>query len=203
MGKVIPFSEIDVYLSSLKPKAIGCLVDTNFLFAALYQDVHPFSDDAEFLFEKLAEYQISIFTTVTTRNELLDLERRVIITEALMGMIAPHSKWRITNDVTKKLRAHKTWIDHEASTGRLPILSDYRIKETKELFFPIRASGKNGWLEICEEFLGGLNNRVSQIEQSLGLNYLQLRDNDSEKRFMTAHPSWEAMHAVVGKTYTC
>ncbi len=200
MGKVVPFSEIDIYLSSLKPKAIGCLVDTNFLFAALYKGVHPFSEDAEFLFEKLAEYQIPVFTTVTTRAELLDLQRRVIITEALMGIIAPNSNWRITNDVAKKLRAHKTWVDQEASAGRLPVLTDYRIKETKEVFTPVRASGKNGWLEICGEYLGELSDHMVQIEQKLGLNYLQLRGNDSEKQFMTVHPTWEAMHSIVGRT---
>ncbi len=200
MGNVIPFSQIDLYLNSIHPKAQGCLVDTNFLFAAMYKGVHLFSEDAEFLFEKLALYNIPVYTTITTRSELLDLERRIIITEALMGMLAPHSKWRISNEVAKKLKAHKTWIDQEANAGRLPLLTDYRIKQTKELFIPVRASGKNGWLEICDEVLGNLNERMAFIEKGLGLNYLRLRGEDSDARFLNEPLSWSKMHSLLGKT---
>ncbi len=199
MGRVVPFSEIDTFLKGFSSKIPGCLVDTNFIFAALYE-VHPFSDDAAFLFEKLAEYEIPIFSTVTTRTELMDLERRVMITEALMGMLAEKTKWRITHAVTQKLRAHKTWIDQQAHGDLLPILTDYRIKETKELFFPLKASGKNGWLEICKEFLNEMPKHMKQIETDLGLTYLNLRDSEIEKRYFPSKLDWDNMYAVSATT---
>lgn len=199
MGRVVPFSQIDKFLLGLGDQVTGCLVDTNFLFAALY-DVHPFSEDAQFLFEKLAQYHIPVFSTVTTRTELMDLERRVIITEALMGMLAAKTKWRITATVTQRLRAHKTWIDQQAKTDSLPILNDYRIKDSKELFFPNSASGKNGWLEICREYLGGLSNLMSEIENDLGINYLNLRDIDTERRYFPEKLEWDGMYAKAAKT---
>lgn len=69
MGKALPFSAIDQYLKGFQGPVAGCLVDTQFLVAAT-EELHPFYDDAGFLFEKLAEYKIPIFTTVTTRSEL-------------------------------------------------------------------------------------------------------------------------------------
>ena len=121
MGQVLPFSSIDQYLRNLKAPVTGCLIDTQFL-VAVTEELHPFYDDAGFLFEKLAEYKIPIFTTVTTRSEFVDIRRRFIITETLMGMLAPSSRWRISANVQKILRAQKVWIDTQAS-NRNPSLT--------------------------------------------------------------------------------
>lgn len=64
MERTFPFSSIDDFLRDLPKPVSGCLVDTQFLVATT-DDLHPFAEDADFLFEKLAEYKIPIFTTVT------------------------------------------------------------------------------------------------------------------------------------------
>ena len=69
MGQVIPFSEVDVYLTNLSNKS-GCLVDTNFLIA-LSEELHPFNEEARFLFEKIADHEIKLYCTVVNFNVTL------------------------------------------------------------------------------------------------------------------------------------
>lgn len=195
MGKAIPFSSIDQYLKSLKAPVPGCLVDTQFL-VAVTEELHPFYDDAGFLFEKLAEYQIPIFTTVTTRSEFVDIRRRFIITETLMGMLATSSKWKISGNVQKILRAQKTWIDAQASKESLPLLTDSRIKDCKECFMPKTQSGQIGWVQICREYLTGqLLQAWDILVEDLRLNYLDMRgENISE--LMLEKLEWEKMYSI-------
>jgi predicted nucleic acid-binding protein len=195
MGQSLPFSSIDQYLQRLGGNAPGCIVDTQFLIAAT-EEHHPFYDDAKFLFEKLAEYGVSIFTTVTTRAEFIDVRRRMIITETLMDMLAPSSKWKISTDVRKLLRAQKTWIDAQASNDSLPILTDSRIKDCKEAFLPRTQSGKVGWIKLCEEYLAGrLLESWNILVANLGLNYLDMR-SEGISRLIPQKVEWEKMYAL-------
>lgn len=53
MGRVIPFSGVDIYFQNLSNRN-GCLVDSNFLIAVTEEN-HPFNEEAQFMFEKLSE----------------------------------------------------------------------------------------------------------------------------------------------------
>ena len=195
MGKALAFSSIDQYLKTLQAPVPGCLVDTQFLIAAT-EELHPFYDDAEFLFHKLAEYKIPIFTTVTTRAEFIDVRRRFILTETLLGMLAPGSKWKISETVLKKLRAQKTWIDTQAADNNLPLLPDGRIKDCKECFMPRSLSGQIGWIELCREFLGGqLLESWNVLVESLKINYLDTR-GEMASSLLTKKLEWEKMYAI-------
>ena len=199
MGKVLPFSSIDQFLKNLKIPVQGCLVDTQFLVAAT-EELHPFFEDACFLFEKLAEYKIPIFTTVTTRSEFIDIRRRFLITEALMGMLASNSKWKISASVQKILRAQKTWIDTQASKEALPLLTDSRIKTCKECFMPKSQSGQVGWVQICNEFLSGrLLESWNILVEDLDLNYLDMRaENISD--LIPEKLEWKKMYSISEET---
>ena len=69
MGRCLPFSEIDIFLKDT-PQPPGCLADTNFLIAASDKD-HSFHEDAQFFYEKLADYKIPISVSVTARAEFI------------------------------------------------------------------------------------------------------------------------------------
>lgn len=199
MSQVLPFSSIDQYLKCLKAPAAGCLVDTQFLIAAT-EELHPFFEDAGFLFEKLAEYQIPVFTTVTTRSEYVDIRRRFIITEALMGMLASSSKWKISANVQKVLRAQKTWIDTQAAKDSLPLLTDTRIKDCKECFMPRTQSGQIGWVQLCHEYLDGqLLDAWNVLVDKLKLNYLDMR-SENVSELIPDKLAWEKMYAISEKT---
>ncbi len=199
MGQAIPFSEIDRYLKQLEQPIPGCLVDTQFL-VAVTDELHPFFEDAEFLFEKLVEYQIPIFTTVTTRSEFVDIRRRFIITETLMGMLSASSKWKISATTQKVLRAQKTWVDAQASTDALPLLTDSRIKDCKEIFMPRTQSGQIGWIQLCDEYLSEkLLAAWNKIQEELSLNHIAFRGEELAP-YMNEKVQWHKMYAISEQT---
>lgn len=198
MGKVVPFSEVDIYLQSLQNKS-GALVDTNFLIA-LAEENHPFNEDAQFLFERLVEHQIKLYCTVTNRTEFIDFQRKLIITETLMGMLSPSSKWKISLAARKILNTQKGWIDNQAAEDELPLLTDKRIKDSKKAFLPKTQSGQIGWVEICKEYLSNqLLLAWETLSESLQLNYIEMRTGESDKYFSRLL-DWEKMYSVSEET---
>lgn len=194
MGKAIPFSDIDIYLENLG-EIKGCVVDSNFLIA-LSEENHSFNEDAQFLYEKLADYNISIYCNVTNRAEFIEFHRRMIITETLMGMLSPISKWKISAAVKKDLSSQKGWIDSQAKKDELPLLTYQRIKECKKSFLPKTQSGQVGWIAICDEFLSGkLFKAWDTLAESLQLNYIDMRSNESGKYFESPL-DWKNMYAI-------
>jgi len=195
MGKVFPFSAIDQYLGELGDRARGCIVDTNFLIAAIY-DNHPFYDDAGFLFEKLSEYKIPVFSTVTTRSEFMDIRRRIIITEVLMDMLTSESPWRLSAETMKELKKHRTWIDIQAAKDDMPILTDARIKQCKNAFMPQAHSGKTGWIEICRAYLTGtMTASWKLLVDQMGINHLDLNDPKMQP-FVPEKVEWNKMYSI-------
>jgi len=182
LGHAIPFSDVDEYFNSID-KLAGCIADTSFLIA-LSDKEHPFFDDAQFLFEKLVEYKVPIFVTVTIRSEFIDFHRRVKVTEALMDMLAPASKWKTSATVRDALRSQRGWLDNQARDGQLPYLTDQRIKKCKQVFLPKTHSGHIGWLELCREFLAGqLQHEWDHAQQMLGINYIDASAAESAVLF--------------------
>lgn len=198
MGKAIPFSEIDEYFDIEGPIK-GCLVDTSFLIAISDED-HDFHDDVRFMYEKLSSYKVPIFINVTARAEFVDFHRRVLISEALMDMLAPSSKWKISSSVREVLRSQKGWIDNQARGGQDPYLTDVRIKKCKQVFLPKTQSGQIGWVELCREFLSGrLQTSWNEISTSLGLNYIEMRSGDSKSNF-TKELEWGNLYKICEST---
>ena len=152
MGICAPFSEIDQLVAKTSGP-LSCLADSSFLVTLSDKD-HAAHEDAQFLGEKFGEYDAKIFVSVTARSEFIDYHRRVIITEALMGMLAPTSPWRISAAIRSELKTQQGWLDNQPRKGNEPYLSDSRIKICKQAFLPHTQSGHIGWIELCKEYLG-------------------------------------------------
>lgn len=191
MGRVVPFSEIDIILTKIQ-SPVGCIVDTQLLIASLYEP-HPFNEDAEFIYEKLAEYGVPIFSNVTVRHEFIDVTRRTTMTEKALSMITPQSKWRITNEAKFEIGRIKSRLDGRAASNEVPLLTDREIKILKKMFSPITQSGKDGWLELCTEFFGGkLQSAWDQLADDLVINYIDMQDVETQKLFHDK-VSWDKM----------
>lgn len=198
MKTAIPYSDIDSYLKTIDPNK-GCLVDTNFLIS-LTEENHHYYEDSIFIFEKLIEYNISIYYTVTVRSEFLDYQRKVKVTERLMDMLTPNTKWKISNEVQKMLKKYKGWIDNQPKENELPCLNDSKIKEIKKVFLPKTQSGKIGWIEFCNEFLSDqLVNIWEPLKEQLSLNYIDMQNTDSQELF-TKKLEWKRMCSLSEKT---
>lgn len=199
MGHALPFSSIRDCLKRLEVSKTGCLVDTNFLVALTYEP-HPFYEDALGAYQALVDSGVPIFAGLSTRSEFLDIQRRIIMTEALMDMIAPTSPWKLTQAATKVLRRQKLWIDTQTAGGdKLPILPDSRIKECKEVFSPQRHSGKNGWLEICQHYLANLQTAWDLAAERLGLEYIGARESEEGSLF-TGKIRWQKLYEISART---
>ncbi len=198
MGVVIPYSDIDNYLSKTDLLK-GCILDTNFLIA-LTEENHKHNDDSKFIYEKLVHYKVPIYCTVTVRTEFIDYQRRIKITESLMDMLAPSSKWKISSSVRDTLRKYRGWIDNQAKDDEIPCLTDTKIKEIKKIFLPKTQSGQIGWIELCKEFLSGkLLLAWTDIEDALALNYIDMRDSQNQYLFQK-ELKWENMYSLSEET---
>lgn len=196
MGLCLPFSEIDIVLAKKLSGATGCIVDTSFLISVNDSD-HDFHADAQFLFEKLVEHQIPLYVSVSARAEFIDFQRRVTVTEILMDMLAPTSKWKISAAVREVLKSQRGWIDNQASQGNDPYLTDSRIKICKQTFTPRNHSGQIGWVEFCKEFLAGRLATIWQdLVDDLSLNYIEMRSDDARALF-EKDLRWESMYRLV------
>jgi hypothetical protein len=157
---------------------------------------HSFHEEAQFLCEKFVEYEIKLFVSVTARSEFIDYHRRVIITETLMDMLAPTSKWKISSSVRDVLKSQRGWIDNQARTDNEPYLSDSRIKTCKQGFLPKTQSGQIGWTELCKEFLvGRLFTAWESISSTLDLNYIDMRA-DAVKELFRKELHWNSMYRL-------
>lgn len=182
MGTCIPFSEIDLLLKN-SPEQPLCLADTSFLISMSDKE-HKFHADSQFLVEKFAEYGIKIFVSVTARTEFIDFHRRVTITEALMDMLPPSSKWKISAAVREVLASQRGWLNNQEKNGYDPYLPDARIKDCKQAFLPRTQSGNIGWIALCKEYLKGyLKNDWNEISAELDLSYVDMRASDAKELF--------------------
>jgi hypothetical protein len=198
MGYTLPFSSIDKHIEKVGP-INGCIVDTQFLVASLYP-AHTFNEDAEFVFEKLQEYRIPIFSTVTTRSEFIDIQRRITITEALMDMLSPTSTWKLSANTRSELMKQKNWIDSQGRKEELPILPDRKIKDCKFLFHPLSQSGHHGWLEICNYYLKDrLEQSWDNIVEALSINYIQLFESERSD-ILNEKVTWKRMYKISEET---
>jgi predicted nucleic acid-binding protein len=197
MQSVLPFSALKNHsIVNLKE---GAIVDSNILIAAMY-DPHSFYEEACDLLRELRDNQIPLFATVTVRTEYLDFARRILLTEKLMDVYSDSRKYKLSERVKTELKKHKTWIDIEAAKSSLPVLTDTRLKDCKQVFDPNNHSGKLGWLKFCEAFLADkLLKHWQIIEESFGINYLQLRGLESEQ-FLNKAIDWKDMYLVIEKT---
>jgi hypothetical protein len=194
LSHCIQFSEIDRLLDESRDLPL-CLADTSFLIAISDED-HIFHEEAQFLCEKFSEHNMKLFVSVTARSEFIDYHRRVIITETLMDMLAPTSKWKISSTVRDVLKTQRGWIDNQARSDNEPYLSDSRIKICKQAFLPKTQSGHIGWTELCKEYLAGrLFTAWESVSNTLDLNYIDMRADDVKELFRK-ELHWDSMYRL-------
>lgn len=198
MDAIYPFSKFES-IAAKYPLAEGCLIDANLLIAGIYE-LNAFHEQAGELFNRLARVKVPAFTTVTAKTEYLEFVRRVVVTEKLMDILADVKTYKLSERVKTELRKHKLWIDQQAAKDNMPVLNESRIKECKQVFEPRQHSGQLGWMKFCKEFLSGvLLAHWKSVEDGLGINYLQLRGEDSEQKLQKPI-DWNDMYRILEKT---
>lgn len=167
MGRAIPFSAIESYLSSIEKIDVckGTILDTNILISAGYEmrDSHH---EVVNLWRALQQKNYRLFATVNTRAEYLEFQRRLILTENLFDMADPHSRVKMSSRAKAKIQTLKGSLmtSVAADSEKDEVFNDSQIKKIKKEFSAGPHSGQRNWLEICDLFL---KNQIALADQDL------------------------------------
>lgn len=178
MGRVVSFSEFERYFAAIRCKpdfVAGAILDTNILISLTYEvklnheEVVGFFDD-HLIPERDRGFRF--FSTVNTRSEFLDFNRRLIMTERLRDAADENSKLKIPSRAKAQIQYQSGQLKRREQQGGDPVFNDTQVKSIKSAFSAGRFSGQAGWLVLCEEFLSGQLEIAEQNLIDYGVEYI-------------------------------
>lgn len=201
MGRVIPFSRFPAYFREIQKSpgfVAGTVLDTNIMISLTYDVKSDHEDISDFLISLQSNYDFRLFATVTTKAEFLDFQRRLIMTETLRDAI--HSSiLRLSERSKAAIQSVSGRLSQRERRGGDPVFNDSDLKEIKSAFSAGQASGKTGWLKLCDEFL---SNRLPEAESLLadcGIEYVSQHDV-SQSELFTRKIEWDDAVKISSKT---
>lgn len=176
----------------------GILVDTNFLISLTYE-LSKFYEKSIELYELISERSYKIFCNVNVRNEFLEVQRRIILTEALIScntdpkvkdFLPPHIRGRIRSLQTRREAAIK-------NDKHPTILSDGELKSYSLDLSEIEYNGENLWQALCEDYLkDNLVELWKILENEFNVNFLSVRSTDLSNH-LKKEPNWkDTVHII-------
>ena len=189
MGQVYPTSELEQYLKTNPETMKGCFVDTNLLFAADYE-IHSLHEVASTVTDLLYRKGIPIFANSVIRSELLELKRRVFVTEGLVDLPGLTSE-NLPATIKNKISSLNTRIRKRENDGRHFLLSGREIKEFKNIF---ETDGElQSWEIFCKLFLKDrLHLEWQEILAGKKVKYV-----GTSSEILTSEIEWEPMVDII------
>lgn len=151
-----------------KGQKVDIVIDSNILIAN-YDELHPNHEIVRTFLEQIDSIaDVIFFTTITTKAEFLDYQRKRFFTEGLFDLVDEYNKdvplgadsrhainlakgRRNKRQGDEEARANKD-SDYEFDT-RVSYLTDNEIKQIKKKFKARDIENQTGWLKICDTFL--------------------------------------------------
>lgn len=203
MGRVIPFSGFDRYfeeIQSRKEFCLGTILDANILISLSY-DAKSNHDSMVKFFSKLDQFNIPCFTTVTTRSEVLDFHRRLMLTEHLLDATKDGSPFKLTTRSRGEIKTKEGLLTSrkKRKPGTDFVFTDTDLKDIKKAFSAGQFSGNHGWLAICESIMTG---RLEILENDLldrGVTYIS-QHQDSQKELFFRSIDWPDARSISEQT---
>lgn len=197
-----------------KEQTISIVVDSNILIAN-YDELHSSHEIVrEFLEEIESIANITYFTTVTTKAEFLDYQRRRFLTEGLFDLVDEYNQDIPLSVVSKavinaaKGRRNRRQGDEEQKATKNPdyefdsrfaYLTDNEIKEIKKSFRARDIDNETGWLKVCEIFL-----RSKLLEQETLIDelcdYLSPHKEEQKHLFIDTNVDWKKATEISANT---
>ncbi len=204
MGRVIPFSRLDAYISSLEKNNLykGTILDTNILISACYE-VRNNHDDVVVVLEVLKKRGYKLFATVNTRSEYLEFQRRLILTENIFDVIDDRVDVKIPKRAKAKAQVLRGSLktSFNADPEKDQVFNESQLKKIKKEFSAGPHSGQKGWLEICDMYL---LDQIALADTNLigsGINYISPNDMKQSGLFDN-NLNWPAAIRICEKTGT-
>jgi hypothetical protein len=205
MGRVVPFSEFRKYYERIRgcrDFESGTILDTNILIALSYEAKQTHEETFEFFAKELFPEQergFRFFTTVNTRSEFLDFNRRIVMTEHLRDMIDEHSLWKITTKAKAQIQYQSGQLKRREQQGGDPVFNDTQIKMIKAAFSAGRFSGNTGWLALCEKIIGGQLDVAEANLDDLGIEYISQHEPNQTNLF-SSKIDWQGAKRIAEET---
>ena len=155
------------FLGTVKQgQTIDIIIDSNILIAK-WDELHTNHDEINLFLNSLDEIaNVNFYTTVTTKSEVLDYQRRRLLTYGLLSLLemsslelAPVSRAKIGTVKGRKNTREKHELKRSQKEGdevdsHFLYFRDSEIKEIKKAFRARDIQNIAGWLTICDVFLG-------------------------------------------------
>ncbi len=174
MGRLVAFSQLEDYLQELNENdetIKAAILDTNIIISSTYEIKRDYDEVIEVLdLASAAGYRL--LTTVNTRSEFLDFQRRLILTEHLLDSVAPSSNLTLSKAARAAIQSSKGALVTAQNRGSDPVFNDRNIKDIKKAFSAGPHSGFRGWIAICDLFLKGKLERADQLLADRGIEYV-------------------------------
>jgi hypothetical protein len=189
MGQVVPFSEFRDYFAAIRFDdgiAEGTILDTNILISLTYEVKSNHEEVITFLTEHLASKRdggFRLFTTVNTRSEFLDFNRRLLMTENLRDAIDEKAPWKIPAKAKAQIQYQSGQLKRREQQGGDPVFNDTQVKAIKSTFSAGRFSGNAGWLALCEDFLADQLDVAEKNLADLGVEYVSQHEPSQKDLF--------------------
>ncbi len=192
---------------------IDLIVDSNVIIA-YFDEVHAnFDLVKEFLDNLDNKANVTFYTTVTTKAEFLDYQRRRFLTNGIISLVQENrEKFKIAKNATAKIHDIRTRRDGrlrreesknkelEDFNSNLNYFRDGEIKEIRKVFRARDLENEIGWTSICKTFLG---NKLSEQENYLDefCSYLTTRDQDQKRNlFIVEEIDWKKATQISTQT---
>lgn len=194
---LLKIEELKLKLSQNPALKIGCIFDTNVVFATSFP-LDAYNDWGEEVIDTLHKLNIPIFTNLNVRSEFIDLNRRVLIPEGLIDFFDDYSEV-LSGEIESSLKSLKTRKNKANNENRTFKFNDSDIKQFMQMFKKLKHStGKDLWQLFCQYYLlSYIENAWEKAVQRMKINFLGTREIES-KEFFDKHPSWENMVKIVG-----
>lgn len=187
------YSELDSIIEVHPNIQKGILIDTNILVAATYE-MDKYHDVAKGFIDKLVSNSIPLYCNVNIRAEFLDIHRRIIASEVLLGFAKNCNKEELPPELASELSNYRRKCDnHEKKKPNdpPPRLSDAEIKKFRMQMIKVKGCGTDLWTELSsDQIVSKIETVWSNTESDLGLNFLSLRKEDQEN-YLNKKPDWE------------
>jgi predicted nucleic acid-binding protein len=184
------------------PKDTAIVVDSNVIIS-YFDETHSQHDQVtEFLDEVDQLAGVTLYTTVTTKAEFLEYNRRRLLTDALISLTEPKFGVPIGESCRAKINTVKGRRNSRETAEKKRVLetgdlefdtnvsyfNDKEIKEIKKAFRARDLQNETGWIKICEIFLKG---KLAELEHDLDEFCVYLSPHDEKQRDLFLKPKVE------------
>ncbi len=151
---IIEAKDLRTFVNEAPARKLGCLIDTNILFAANFS-LDLFHDKSVEMLNALLDEKIPLYTNVNIRSEFINQARKVVIVHALIDLFREVGT-ELPVEIYNKLRSLKTRSDNKETLNLLFKIHDEEIEQIRNMLSNYHPTSTHDlWDWFCEDYFKG------------------------------------------------